>query len=77
MNKNRLIEVVVTVMFIASLILYFLFGFFYFSGFEYASTINKIIISLLTANIYLGLCYFVCRFVIWVINRIRKFTKNK
>ena len=70
MNKNRLVEVTVTVIFIGSLLVYLLFGFWHFAGFEYAPTINKVIIVILTINIYLGLLYFAYRFIKWVIKVI-------
>lgn len=72
MDKNRLVEVTVTVMFIGSLFLFLLFGFQHFAGFEYASTINKLILIILGINIYLGLLYYVYRVIKWVIKIIRR-----
>ena len=72
MNKNRLVEVVATIIFIGSLFLYLLFGFWYFAGLEYATPINKFIIIILTINIYLGLLYFCYRFIRWLIKTIKK-----
>jgi len=76
-NKNRRVEVVITVIFIGSILSYFIFGFWYFAGFEYASIVNKVIISILTINIYLGLLYFTYRFLKWVIRGVIRLLARK
>ena len=75
MNKNRLVEVTVTVIFIGSLLLYLFFGFWYFAGFEYASKVDALIITILAINIFGGVLYFFYRFIKWMVIKIAKFVE--
>lgn len=77
MSKNRLIETIVTIIFIGSFFLYIFFGFWYFAGFEYASPFVKFIIMILGMNIYLGLLYFCYRFIRWIINIVKNIKLKK
>ncbi len=69
MDKNRLTEVAITLIFIISLLLNGFFGFLYFAGLKYVPPIIKIVSFISVINIYLGLFYFVYRFIKWVIRR--------
>ena len=71
MSRKRTFEVTVTAIFIGSLFLYLIIGFRHFAGFQYASTITKVILTILTINIYFGLLYFAYRFIKWIIISIR------
>ena len=75
MNKSRLVEVTVTAVFIGSILLYLLFGLWHFAGFKYASAINKFILTILSINIYLGLLYFIYRFLRWITKLIKRPSK--
>ena len=63
----RKVEVVVTTTFILSLLLYLIFGFVYYSGFQYAPLFMKVIIFILMIDIVLSLVYFFWRFFRWLI----------
>ena len=76
MARSRSIEITITTIFIGSLFLNLFFGFKYFAGFQYVSKIDKIILTILAVNIYVGLLYFFCRFIKWAITGIVRLSKN-
>jgi len=76
MKANKNSEQVIVAIFIISIFLNFYYGFRYSAGFEYASKIDVIIITILTLNIYVGILYFVYRFIKWVVVDISKIIKS-
>lgn len=77
MNKSRLVEVSVVITLLVSILLYWFFGFLYFAGFEYAPTIIKIVLIVLTVNIYFCLLYFIYRLIRWMIKIIARLVIHK
>lgn len=75
MKKSRNPEGIITAIFIMSIIFNFYYGFKYYTGFQYASKADRIIITILTINIYWGLLYFLYRFIKWVAIKISKIIK--
>lgn len=72
MKKNKLVEDVIMLIFIISIFLNFYYGFIYSAGFEYASKIDRVIITILGINIYGGFLYFFYRFIKWIVMHIVK-----
>ena len=77
MQKNRIIEVAVSVAFILSLIINLFLGVRYFAGFQYAPLVIKYILVCTTVVIYLSLLYFVFRFLRWLFNIIKNVITKK
>lgn len=69
MDKKRTVEVIISRIFIVSIMLIFFYGFKYFAGFQYASSFDQFIISLLGIIFLLCSIYFVYRFIKWVIKK--------
>jgi len=65
--KKRNFEILISSIFIASLSLYLVIGFQYFSGFSHAPLIIRSVLVFFTINIYICLLYFVYRFLEWCI----------
>lgn len=77
MLTKRSIELTVAAAFITCVILIFFYGFKYFAGFQYASQLDTIIISLLGIIFIVCLLYFVYRFFEWTIKITKKFLSVK
>ena len=75
MVNKRSLEVTVAATFITCIILIFFYGFKYFAGFQYASQLDRVIISFLGIIFLLCLLYFVYRFFEWAIKTTMKFRK--
>lgn len=76
MKKIKNGEQAIAAIFIISIFLNFYYGFKYSAGFEYASKIDIIIITILTLNIYGGILYFLYRFIKWIVVSIVKIIKK-
>ena len=66
MKKNRNIEDIITAIFTVSFLMFLFYGFKYFAGFEYASKVDALIITILAINIFGGVLYFFYRFIKWM-----------
>ena len=75
MKKNRNIEDIITAIFTVSFLMFLFYGFKYFAGFEYASKVDALIITILAINIFGGVLYFFYRFIKWMVIKIAKFVE--
>lgn len=70
-NKNN-IDRIGVIIFILCIFLIMVFGFKNFAGFQYAPTIDRLILQGLTIIFFLCLLYFAYRFLEWIIAIIKK-----
>jgi hypothetical protein len=72
MTKERSVEITISLIFFTSLLLYWILGFRYYAGLEYAPIGVKAVFLISMANICLGILYFVYRFIKWLLKAIKK-----
>lgn len=70
MKKKKLIEQLVTVIFLMCVGSFFFYGGKYFAGFQYASSLDETIMTIILIIFCLCLLYYVYRFIEWLIRKV-------